>query len=525
MGDISQVSPSGTITSFEQAYPFGSYTREPLPEDETLGVLDRIEIDIYIHQASHAGETSLWHFLGSIPPDGVRSDSFEIPIPELDFEAGVSYCWRVRLRDSKGTWTAWAHQDSSIFSFDFEAPGAPALTYPIPIPEAASEWSVTAPVTPSLPTMAGLRIKALLSDPWLFPESVTTFRVVAQLIEQVSSETWDAGVYTGATLLWYDTEAPFTMKDGQITVRYSGRALRGSKTYLWRIWTVNSRGVESNMVGGEFFLEDSTVYIPGDSETQQPAWTLVWMTDQILLPVGLWYNPSDASNIRVIDRSSKRLFVIRQSDRLILDSYDLSGIVEYPVGLSGDPADSAHYWVLRAPWVSGAGTTGNKLLKINVSDNTLAASYNLPNGRWTAIKVSSSYVWATNWDDGKIYKLSKSDGTTIASYTISYAGDTQAEPTGIMVDGTTLYYFFYNGGSTKRFLVADESAPTTITSVVDTGGTAILGGEMDTTTHTEMYGDSDSLHQIWKYTMTERVLVDGGDAGRWLPATTTYASA
>jgi hypothetical protein len=77
-----------------------------------------------------------------------------------------------------------------------------------------------------------------------------------------------------------------------------------------------------------------------------------------------------------------------------------------------------------------------------------------------------------------------------------------------MIDGTTLHYFFSNGGTTARFLIADESAPSTITGVVKTAGTQLHGGEMDTTTHTECYGDSDSLGLVAKFTLKEPVTND-----------------
>jgi hypothetical protein len=55
---------------------------------------------------------------------------------------------------------------------------------------------------------------------------------------------------------------------------------------------------------------------------------------------------------------------------------------------------------------------------------------------------------------------------------------------------------------------ADESAPRTITGVVKTAGTQLHGGEMDTTTHTECYGDSDSLGLVAKFTLKEPVAHD-----------------
>lgn len=260
------------------------------------------------------------------------------------------------------------------------------------------------------------------------------------------------------------------------------------------------------------------VKVRGPLTTLKNAWTEVWRTSKIKYPVGLWHDPSDAANLRVIDRSTKRLYKIRQSDRKILSSVYLGGSIPHPLGLSGDPASSTVYWVLEAPWRTTGVSTNNKIKKVRKSDNHVLASWALPNGRWSAIKVSSSYLWLTNLDTDKVYKRSKTTGAAIASYSIkydgtttfpqTYMGTTQTNPSGLMIDGTTLYYFFANGGTTARFLVADESAPRTLTGVQKTAGTQLHGGEMDTVTHTECYGDSDSLGLVAKFTLKEPVTTD-----------------
>jgi hypothetical protein len=172
-------------------------------------------------------------------------------------------------------------------------------------------------------------------------------------------------------------------------------------------------------------------------------------------------------------------------------------------------------------------TTGNKILKLRKSDNHVLARWAIPNGRWSAIKVSSVVHVAHEPRHGQGLQAVEDDGASIASYSIKYdgttgfpqtgVGTTQTNPSGLMIDGTTLYYFFANSGTTARFLVADVSAPRTITGVVKTAGTQLHGGEMDTTTHTECYGDSDSLHLVAKFTLKEPVTArrrPGGDRHR-----------
>ena len=268
-------------------------------------------------------------------------------------------------------------------------------------------------------------------------------------------------------------------------------------------------------------LDDSTdqdelitrVKTRGPLTTLKNAWSELWETKKISQPVGIWYDPSDTANIRVIDRATKKLFTLRQSDRQIVASVYLGGVIPHPLGISGDPADSTIYWVLNAPWIDTGTSTGNSVKKIRKSDNHLLASYAIPDGRWSAIKVSSSYMWLTNLDTDRFYKRDKSDASAIANYQHSYdgtntfpqtgLGTAQTNPSGLMIDGTTLHLFWSNGGTTARFLLCDESAPATVTGVVKTSGTVLHGGEMDTATHTECWGDSDSLGLVAKFTLFE----------------------
>jgi len=243
---------------------------------------------------------------------------------------------------------------------------------------------------------------------------------------------------------------------------------------------------------------------PLTTTTLQDTWRELWRTTKLHLPVGIMYRPSEPANIYVIDRGTKRLYCLRQSDRAIIATAYLGAVIPHPLGLSGDPSDASIYWVLNAPWIDG-GSGGNSVKKVRKSDNVVLASYSLPSGRWSALKVSASYMWLTNLDTDRFYKRSKADASAIANYQHTYASVTQANPSGIMVDGTTLYLFWANGGTTARFLVCDEATPTTIDKIVKTAGTVLHGGEMDTTTHTECYGDSDSLGLVAKFSLLAAV--------------------
>lgn len=237
----------------------------------------------------------------------------------------------------------------------------------------------------------------------------------------------------------------------------------------------------------------------------QDTWRELWRTKKIRYPVGIWYRPADSAAIRVIDRETRRMYRIRQSDRVITSSVYLGSVISHPLGLSGDPSDSTIYWVLNAPWIHG-GSGGNQVVKVRFSDHHVLARYSIPSGHWSAIKVSANYIWLTNLSTDRFYKRSKTDASAIDDYRHSHAPQgNQSNPSGMMIDGTTLYVFWANGGSTARFLVCDESAPGTVTRVVKTAGTTLHGGEMDTDTHIDCYGDSDSLGLVAKFTLAEKV--------------------
>jgi len=245
------------------------------------------------------------------------------------------------------------------------------------------------------------------------------------------------------------------------------------------------------------------VKVRGPLTTQElsDTWRELWRTKKMAHPVGVWYDPSNSGYIRVLDRGTKRLYKLRQSDRVLVSSVYVGSICPYPLAVSGDPANSAYYYLLNCPWKFGGSLGGNSIKKIRKSDNKVLSSWSIPSGRWTGMKVSSNYIWLTNWDTDRFYKRSKADASAIASYSHTYGGNEQHNPSGLMIDGTTLNLFWANGGTTARFLQASESAPGTVTKKVKTAGTTLHGGEMDTTTHTECWGVNDSTGVTAKFTL------------------------
>jgi hypothetical protein len=260
------------------------------------------------------------------------------------------------------------------------------------------------------------------------------------------------------------------------------------------------------------------VKVRGSLATAVPAFTELWHTNLFTLPVGVWYDPTQSTHLRVLDRGTKKIYNLVQATRAKdgtgIYPIDISGDVTYPLGLSGDPADSDVFWVLEARWRVGGGNTAS-VHKYDASDGTHSAEYALPDGQWSDIKVSSGSIWLANYGDDLIYQRSKVDASAVASFTMTYAGTDQTAPTGIGVDGTTLALFFYGKA---RFLLVDESDPTTgdptnalgVGTVGDpdsarikTGTTKLLGGEIDTDTDAHLYACSDDLGLVYKYALTE----------------------
>jgi hypothetical protein len=255
------------------------------------------------------------------------------------------------------------------------------------------------------------------------------------------------------------------------------------------------------------------VKVRGNLATAVAAFTELWHTNKFNKPVGLWWDPTDADFLRVLDRGTKKIYRLRQSDREKVGAgiwpLDVSGDVTHPLGLSGDPADSDVFWVLEAAWRTGAGNNAS-IHKYDASSGAHLAEYSLPDGQWSDIKASSSFLWLTNYGTNKLHKRSKADGTNITTYdgpTVN--GNVQQKPTGVAIDGTTLLTFW---DGKARFLLTDESAPETLdpstplldgNGIIRTAGSKIFGGEMDTATDAHLFACHDELGIVWKFALTE----------------------
>lgn len=249
------------------------------------------------------------------------------------------------------------------------------------------------------------------------------------------------------------------------------------------------------------------VEVTGPMTSAVPKWEQVWSTSVLDHPVGAWYDPTDPDYLRVVDRVTKYIYRMRQSDRKLVSKAYLGG---YPLGLSGIPGDSAHYLVLHAPWRNTGSTTGNKIRKYAKATNALVATYSLPNGRWSAIKSDGTNIFLTNYDDGKVYKRTMTGGA-VSSASTTYNGEVQDKATGMWLNGTTLGVFF---SDYKRFLLMDTSALGTVTGVQSTQGTRIAGGEADTDTDIDLYAVASagsfglSSGMVAKFTLAELVTTD-----------------
>ena len=262
------------------------------------------------------------------------------------------------------------------------------------------------------------------------------------------------------------------------------------------------------------------VKVRGNLATVKAAWTEQWHTNTFPKPVGIWYDAAEPNHIKVLDRSTKKIYRYKTSSPRDRDPsgiwpLNISGDVTYPLGLSGDPADSDRFWVLEAAWrVTGSANLNASIHKYDASSGAHLAEYSIPDGEWTDLKVSASFLWLTNKTTDKIHKRSKTDGSSIASYTTTYNSNAQTNPTGVFVDGTTLGAFFLGHA---RFLLLDESDPTTVDTTnalgvtsgkISTAGTSIYGGEIDTTTNAHLYACTDDLGLVWKFALTEPSTTD-----------------
>lgn len=249
------------------------------------------------------------------------------------------------------------------------------------------------------------------------------------------------------------------------------------------------------------------VMVTGPMTSTVPKWKEVWHSSVLRYPAGIWYDPTDDDYIRAIDRVTKYLYRIKQSNRSIASKKYLGG---HPLGLSGIPGDNDHYLVQHSPWRNTGNDTNNRIQKRAKVGHAVVATYPLPDGRWTAMKCDGSNIFLTNYDDNKLYKRSMT-GTAVSSGTITVDGEVQEKPTGLWINGTTIGVFF---AGHKRFILTDTSAPYTPTGRQSTKGTRLAGGEADTDTGVDLYGDADAgsfgltSGYLAKFTLAELITKD-----------------
>lgn len=272
-------------------------------------------------------------------------------------------------------------------------------------------------------------------------------------------------------------------------------------------FTFGGRGVLAYL---DRAVMDAVAYTTGLDTSD--TWTEIWNTNVVPRPVGTAFDSAQSAYLFALSASTRRIYKIRQSDRHVVATSPalFSGT---GAGLSGDPSDSTIWWVLEAPWLSGS-SANTRIHKVRKSDYAILDTFDLGSAlQYTAIKASASFLWLSRWDGtATISKRSKVDGSSVATYTITYGGVTQVNMTGISVNGTKLAYW-YDG--TKRALIADVSAPTTITDKISTQSIASFGGDWSTESGQDyFYMDSSTVGLIWKYQITSAVPHDPID-GIW----------
>ena len=242
---------------------------------------------------------------------------------------------------------------------------------------------------------------------------------------------------------------------------------------------------------------------PMSTTVLNDAFTELWHSAAVKKPTGVWFDATDAGNVRVADGATRKLYKVSQTTRAIVSS--TAALCSHFLGdVTGDPSDASKYWILELPWKNGLPGTASTVYQLDKTTNAVLASFALPSGRWTGMDVDATHVWLANWDTNQIHCYTRA-GASVASYTLSDGGVAQVDPTGVIVDGTTLYVFFYN---TNRILVSTTATPATITKTISTAGTQMLGGEVDSVTHTEFWACSDSLGLTWKYTLAVPVTTE-----------------
>lgn len=74
-----------------------------------------IEIELFDHESGHTDEATRWTYRRPVAAETAQTGDYSIPLPASVKEAR-SYCWRVRVRDDSGTWTAFTSKAIVVLS-------------------------------------------------------------------------------------------------------------------------------------------------------------------------------------------------------------------------------------------------------------------------------------------------------------------------------------------------------------------------------------------------------------------------
>lgn len=231
-----------------------------------------------------------------------------------------------------------------------------------------------------------------------------------------------------------------------------------------------------------------------------PTWTEVWNVAKVE-PTGVFYDPDDGYAY-IVDRTTRREWKIDQATKTA--TVNSGALCAHAAGgLSLDPLNHANEWLLEAPWLVGS-TAHCYIHQVRRSDHAILASFDIGTNTWTDIRADATDLWLTNWTDNKIYRKSTADGSTIASYSITYKGVAQLKPDAVSCNAGKLAYWF---DGQKRALVADNSsAPLTITREIATTDISSYGGDWTNESGSDyFYMVSWAAGETWKFQVTDAV--------------------
>lgn len=253
------------------------------------------------------------------------------------------------------------------------------------------------------------------------------------------------------------------------------------------------------------------------------TWTKQWVSTAVGHPIGVAYDPAEPGYVYVGAQLARKVRKIDQSTRAVVSSSPAlwSGTDKGMGGISFDPDDATIIWVLEAPWLNGS-TANTKIRKVRRSDWAILATYDLGSAvQLTDIRVDGDYVWTTRYDNDRIQRRDKSNPTSVThSDTITYKGKLQRKPNGIAINGTAVAYWFGgdSGGGTGRALIANTSAPTTITGVQNTKNVSGFGGEWTTEGGDQfLYVVNYLTGKTYKYQLTDAIPRCADDSGVFHP--------